>query len=134
VRPLTAAARVALCTIAAFGGYASSAGAGLEGHTVQFEVRSSNADTACVSWYETDGKEGPAKDVSQIDEYQLEDLPWKIATQTGTKVRHWGMAAWATDDCASTDDPKGTVTCRIRVDGKVKDKARATDSIAFCFI
>ena len=133
MRPFAVAVRLAVCTAVALGGSVTIASAGIEGHTVTFEVRSSTSDTACVSWYETD-KDGAAKDVSEIDDYQLEDLPFSVDTDTGSKVGRWGLAAWPTDDCASTADVEGKVTCRIRVDGKVKERTRETDAIAFCFV
>ena len=121
-----------LLTAGVIGGAATSADAGLSGHKVRFEATSPDADTVCVNYYET-RKDGSAKNVADIGTNELEAVPWKVTVPTGTKVGRWGMAAWATDDCASTDDPKGTVTCRIRVDGRVKARETATDQIAFCF-
>jgi hypothetical protein len=109
------------------------AGAGLSGHKVRFEVRSPDSDNVCVSWYRTTSKQGPAVDPASTT-IELEDSPWSATTTTGMKVRHWRVSAWAADDCESTDDPDGTVRCRIKVDGKVRVTRRSTDAIAFCSI
>jgi hypothetical protein len=105
---------------------------GLQGHKVEFSVKSPDSQTACASWYASESKQGPAKDPAGVV-MTLEQLPWKIKTNTGRKVGHWRVTAWATDDCKSTADPNGTVVCRIKVDGKVRAKQR-TDAIAFCSI
>ena len=108
------------------------AGAGLEGTELRFTVRSSDSDTACVSYYETTKKRGPAKHFERVTN-ELVDLPFTTTVGTTATAQHWALAAWATDDCAATKDPDGAVRCAIKVDGKRKARASATDAIAFCF-
>ncbi len=111
---------------------ATPAGAGLEGREIEFRVRSKDSDTACVSYYETKGKRGPAKHFDRVTQ-DIVDLPFSTTVGATAKARHWAIAAWATDDCASTDDPVGTVRCAIVVDGKRQARSSANDAIAFCF-
>jgi hypothetical protein len=112
---------------------AGPAGAGLEGSELKFTVRSKGSDSACVSYYETTKRRGPSKHFDRVSN-ELVDLPFRTTVGTTAKAKHWTIAAWATDDCASTADPDGTVRCSIKVDGKRKARASATDSIAFCFV
>ena len=111
---------------------ATPAGAGLEGTEIRFTVRSKDSDTACVSYYETTKKRGPAKHFERVTN-QVVDLPFTTTVGTTAKAKHWAIATWATDDCATTQDPDGTVRCAIKVDGKRKARESATDAIAFCF-
>ena len=122
---LLTTAAVALAT-------AAPAGAGLEGVEIDFTVRSKDSGTACVSYYETTKKRGPAKHFERVAN-QVVDLPFSTTVGAKAKAKHWAVAAWATDDCASTADPDGTVRCAIRVDGKRKARAKGVDAIAFCF-
>jgi hypothetical protein len=108
------------------------AGAGLEGTELRFTVRSDDSDSACVSYYETTKKRGPAKHFERVTN-QVVDLPFTKTVGTTAKAKHWAIAAWATDECATTTDPDGTVRCAIKVDGKRKARESATDAIAFCF-
>jgi hypothetical protein len=105
---------------------------GLESTEVRFTVRSSDSDTACVSYYETTKKRGPAKHFDRVSNH-LEQLPYTMTVGASRRSKHWAIAAWATDDCASTADPDGTVRCSISIDGKRKARSSATDAIAFCF-
>jgi hypothetical protein len=116
----------------AAGGSGGGGGGGLEGLEVEFKVTSKAAPTACVSYYETTKKGGPAKHFDRVSN-ELVDLPFTTTVGTTSKAKHWAIAAWATDDCASTADPDGTVRCRIRIDGKRKARASGSDAIAFCF-
>jgi hypothetical protein len=109
------------------------AGAGLADHELRFTVRSKAADTACVSYYETTKRRGPATHFERVTN-KLVDLPFTTTLGTTDKAKHWALAAWATTDCATTTDPDGTVRCAITVDGKRKVRESATDSIAFCFV
>ncbi len=109
------------------------AGFGLGGRELRFKVRSKDADTACVSYYETTKKRGPSKHFDRVTN-TLVDLPFSTTVGTTAKAKHWTIAAWATDDCASTADPDGTVRCSIAVDGKRKDRAKSVDAIAFCSV
>jgi hypothetical protein len=129
-RVVAAALTAGIAVVATVSG---AAGTGLSGHKVRFEVRSPDSDTVCVSWYRATSKEGPAVDPASPT-ITLEDSPWSATTNTGMRVRHWRVAAWAADDCESTDPPDGTVRCRIKVDGKVRVKRTNTDAIVFCSI
>jgi hypothetical protein len=104
---------------------------GLSGHKVTFRVTSPDVDQACVSYYETTERGGPALEVPVA--ITLEDLPFKATVGTGTKLRHWHITAYASDDCEANEPPDGTVKCRLRVDGKVKVKKTGTDQLVFCY-
>jgi hypothetical protein len=122
---------LALAGVAAGGDGDGTKGGGLDGHTVEFRVTSKDSPTACVSFYETTGKNGPAKYFDRVTT-QLVDLPWEDQVGTGSKVGHWMLATWATDDCASTADVVGAVRCTIKVDGKRKTRVKGTDHALFC--
>jgi len=111
----------------------SAGGAGLAGHEIEFTVRSKDARQACVSYYETTKKKGPARHFDRVTN-TLVDLPYTKTVGATARAKHWTIAAWATDDCAATDSPKGTVRCSIEVDGKRTAKSSATDAIAFCHV
>ena len=106
--------------------------AGLSGHTITFRVTSPNADQACVSYYETTAKGGPALDPPGT--ITLTTLPFKASVGVGSKVRHWHITAYAAEDCAATDPPKGIVKCQLRVDGKLKAKAKGKNRLVFCYV
>ncbi len=124
------AAAVAIAAAALTGG--GVAGAGIEGHTITFRVTSPDVDHACVSYYETTEKGGPAKNPPVA--IKGVDLPFKVSVGTGSKRGHWHITAYAAKDCESTDDPDGTVKCQLRVDGKVKATHKGTDQLVFCYV
>ncbi|MEX2256394.1 MAG: hypothetical protein WEC34_13215 [Acidimicrobiia bacterium] len=130
---LTAAAVVvaALALPAGAGGEDGSTGAGLDGHELTFSFTSKDATTACVSYYETTKKDGPAKHFDRVTT-ELVQLPWSMKLGTGSKLGHWRVTGWATDDCVTIKQPDGTVRCAIKVDGKRKVRAKGTDQVIFC--
>lgn len=130
---LTGLVVAAVASAAALLGPVGPAGAGLEGHEIEFRVTSKASPTACVSYYETTKKRGPAKHFDRVTN-ELVELPFTTTVGTTSKATHWAIAAWATDDCASTADPDGTVRCTVKVDGKRKARESASDAIAFCFV
>ena len=119
-------------TVGPAGAAGAEAPSGLDGHTVTFRITSPDVDHACVSYYETTERGGPALD-PPVD-ITLEELPFKATVGTGSKVRHWHITAYAADDCAATEPPDGTVKCQLRVDGKVKAKKTGKDQLVFCYI
>jgi hypothetical protein len=124
-------AAAAVLAAAALGG-TGVAGAGIEGHKITFRVTSPDVDHACVSYYETTEKGGPA--LNPPVAITGVDLPFKVTVGTGSKRGHWHITAYAAQDCESTDDPDGTVKCQLRVDGKVKAKATGEDQLVFCYV
>jgi hypothetical protein len=110
-----------------------TSGLGLQGHELEFTVKSKDADQACVSYYETTKKKGPAKHFERVQN-KLVELPFTTTVGATAKAKHWAIAAWATNDCAATTDPDGAVQCSVKVDGDRKAKKSATDAIAFCFV
>ncbi len=124
---------LALASPVAAGDGSGSDDVGLQGHELEFTVKSKGSDQACVSYYETTKKRGPAKYFERVQN-KLVDLPFTTTVGATSKAKHWALAAWATSDCAATDDPDGTVRCSVKVDGKQQAKTSATDAIAFCFV
>ena len=137
-RTITAAlagtfAVLALASPVAAGGDDGKNDVGLQGHELEFTVKSKDADQACVSYYETTKMKGPAKYFDRVQN-TLVDLPFTTTVGATAKAKHWALAAWGTSDCAATSDPVGTVRCSIKVDGERKAKKSANDAIAFCFV
>lgn len=117
---------------AAAGSIESAAPTGIDGHTITFRVTSPDVDQACVSYYETTKKGGPA--LHPPVTIDPTSVPFKAKVGVGSKVRHWHITAYAAQDCEATDPPKGTVKCELRVDGKVKAKATGKDKLVFCYV
>jgi hypothetical protein len=130
-RRLAVAAIALVAWVGPTGAAAAGVPEGLSGHKVTFRVTSPDADRGCVSYYETDAKGGAALEFPVRTE--AVDFPFKTSVGTGSKLGHWHITAWAADDCAATDPPDGTVKCRVRADGKVKDTTKATDALVFCY-
>lgn len=110
----------------------ATAPTGIDGHTITFRVTSPDVDQACVSYYETTKKGGPA--LHPPVTIDPTSVPFKAKVGVGSKVRHWHITAYAATDCEATDAPKGTVKCELRVDGKVKAKATGKDKLVFCYV
>jgi hypothetical protein len=119
--------------VAAGDGGAGNDDVGLQGRELEFIVKSKDADQACVSYYETTKKKGPAKYFERVQN-KLVDLPFTTTVGATATAKHWGLAAWGTSDCAATTDAVGTVRCSITIDGERKARKAATDAIAFCWV
>lgn len=126
-----AALLLATAVPAAAGGLDAAAPRGIDGHTITFRVTSPDVDQACVAYYETTKKGGPA--LHPPVTISPTSLPFTAKVAVGSKVRHWHITAYAAKDCEATDPPKGTVKCQLRIDGKLKDKSTGKDKLIFCY-